>query len=166
MRRLPLLPIASRRFQGLLLSIEDPEYPDHMREPKNLLHRGAEAEQHELLVQTLRVLEHLDEGRDSGTIDVPDGLQVQSELLRERQGLEKSAAEGRRRPQIHVPFHCYHLCISHVTNGDFHDVRSEEHTSELQSRVDLVCRLLLEKKKKMLCSCIVVKYSIRIRSIV
>src|SRR6266849_7559755 len=26
--------------------------------------------------------------------------------------------------------------------------QSEEHTSELQSRVDLVCRLLLEKKKK------------------
>src|SRR5438067_9460133 len=35
--------------------------------------------------------------------------------------------------------------------------RSEEHTSELQSRFDLVCRLLLEKKKKtescqMICS--------------
>src|SRR5207247_8698559 len=28
-----------------------------------------------------------------------------------------------------------------------HEIRSEEHTSELQSRVDLVCRLLLEKKK-------------------
>src|SRR5207249_8455184 len=28
------------------------------------------------------------------------------------------------------------------------DIRSEEHTSELQSRFDLVCRLLLEKKKK------------------
>src|SRR5690349_22539993 len=28
-------------------------------------------------------------------------------------------------------------------------VRSEEHTSELQSRRDLVCRLLLEKKKKL-----------------
>src|SRR2546421_6035672 len=28
--------------------------------------------------------------------------------------------------------------------------RSEEHTSELQSRSDLVCRLLLEKKKKTL----------------
>src|SRR6266513_6466196 len=27
-------------------------------------------------------------------------------------------------------------------------IRSEEHTSELQSRFDLVCRLLLEKKKK------------------
>src|SRR5690349_24177709 len=29
-----------------------------------------------------------------------------------------------------------------------HGSRSEEHTSELQSRRDLVCRLLLEKKKK------------------
>src|SRR2546422_2756489 len=28
------------------------------------------------------------------------------------------------------------------------DCRSEEHTSELQSRLHLVCRLLLEKKKK------------------
>src|SRR5437868_12247226 len=28
------------------------------------------------------------------------------------------------------------------------NVRSEEHTSELQSRFDLVCRLLLEKKKQ------------------
>src|SRR5438105_5461714 len=33
-------------------------------------------------------------------------------------------------------------------NSSFHRYRSEEHTSELQSRVDLVCRLLLEKKKK------------------
>src|SRR3989449_7364353 len=37
--------------------------------------------------------------------------------------------------------------------GDEHDLaregrRSEEHTSELQSRLHLVCRLLLEKKKK------------------
>src|SRR5437868_8767709 len=29
-----------------------------------------------------------------------------------------------------------------------HVIRSEEHTSELQSRFDLVCRLLLEKKKR------------------
>src|SRR5699024_12043733 len=33
-----------------------------------------------------------------------------------------------------------------ITKG--RGVRSEEHTSELQSRFDLVCRLLLEKKKK------------------
>src|SRR4051812_49728239 len=32
-------------------------------------------------------------------------------------------------------------------DGDEHQ-RSEEHTSELQSHVNLVCRLLLEKKKK------------------
>src|SRR5687768_18302036 len=31
-----------------------------------------------------------------------------------------------------------------------HDERSEEHTSELQSRLHLVCRLLLEKKKTLL----------------
>src|SRR5438105_6860010 len=42
--------------------------------------------------------------------------------------------------------------LDHV-GEDFHVhadflMRSEEHTSELQSRVDLVCRLLLEKKKK------------------
>src|SRR5260221_1909096 len=32
--------------------------------------------------------------------------------------------------------------------------RSEEHTSELQSHSDLVCRLLLEKKKKRLRKCV------------
>src|SRR2546422_6817003 len=31
--------------------------------------------------------------------------------------------------------------------------RSEEHTSELQSRLHLVCRLLLEKKKKIRSAC-------------
>src|SRR5256885_5314781 len=33
-----------------------------------------------------------------------------------------------------------------------HNLRSEEHTSELQSPCNLVCRLLLEKKKKDTCS--------------
>src|SRR5260370_2870258 len=32
-------------------------------------------------------------------------------------------------------------------DGDFDRLRSEEHTSELQSHLNLVCRLLLEKKK-------------------
>src|SRR5438874_8656514 len=35
-----------------------------------------------------------------------------------------------------------------TVNGGQRHRRSEEHTSELQSRRDLVCRLLLEKKKK------------------
>src|SRR2546428_8486272 len=42
--------------------------------------------------------------------------------------------------------------LRRARDADEHDVgvsrtRSEEHTSELQSRSDLVCRLLLEKKK-------------------
>src|SRR5438034_6112849 len=36
------------------------------------------------------------------------------------------------------------------TSGYHWRLRSEEHTSELQSHSDLVCRLLLEKKKKIL----------------
>src|SRR5439155_22175329 len=35
-----------------------------------------------------------------------------------------------------------------ITPGQSGALRSEEHTSELQSRGHLVCRLLLEKKKK------------------
>src|SRR3712207_8856114 len=40
--------------------------------------------------------------------------------------------------------------VVQTTSPDFkgYDDRSEEHTSELQSRQYLVCRLLLEKKKK------------------
>src|SRR5699024_12369973 len=40
-------------------------------------------------------------------------------------------------------------CLSNVSATIFKNIsalRSEEHTSELQSRFDLVCRLLLEKK--------------------
>src|SRR5687768_18042479 len=37
---------------------------------------------------------------------------------------------------------------SEVGNREPGGLRSEEHTSELQSRLHLVCRLLLEKKKK------------------
>src|SRR5436190_7606802 len=50
-------------------------------------------------------------------------------------------AEPARRPQGEMPL---------VVDDGIADVgRSEEHTSELQSHSDLVCRLLLEKKKKL-----------------
>src|SRR5699024_12241306 len=39
-------------------------------------------------------------------------------------------------------------CAETVLSRSSNMGRSEEHTSELQSRFDLVCRLLLEKKKK------------------
>src|SRR5690554_7444820 len=46
---------------------------------------------------------------------------------------------------VHRPYHMMILCRLPLS-------RSEEHTSELQSRPHLVCRLLLEKKKKYLIS--------------
>src|SRR5690349_24183170 len=52
---------------------------------------------------------------------------------------------------LHTPGHAPGaVCVySHDLGCVFTgDTRSEEHTSELQSRRDLVCRLLLEKKKK------------------
>src|SRR2546422_1506802 len=38
--------------------------------------------------------------------------------------------------------------LQHRREAELQTERSEEHTSELQSRLHLVCRLLLEKKKK------------------
>src|SRR2546430_8536742 len=42
--------------------------------------------------------------------------------------------------------------IANVVRARAARVRSEEHTSELQSQSNLVCRLLLEKKKQWLCA--------------
>src|SRR5690349_25022109 len=47
------------------------------------------------------------------------------------------------RDRFHLP-----LTDAQAEALEFYKPRSEEHTSELQSRRDLVCRLLLEKKKK------------------
>src|SRR2546422_3805399 len=41
-------------------------------------------------------------------------------------------------------WYCSPICAA---QGEMNSDRSEEHTSELQSRLHLVCRLLLEKKK-------------------
>src|SRR5438067_6610616 len=49
----------------------------------------------------------------------------------------------REREQLFVLAHHRQPPQQHIESG-----RSEEHTSELQSRFDLVCRLLLEKKKQ------------------
>src|SRR2546429_6795084 len=48
------------------------------------------------------------------------------------------------------PFAEFFNLFNHLNPGNNYvpDIRSEEHTSELQSRLHLVCRLLLEKKKK------------------
>src|SRR5438270_7763356 len=50
---------------------------------------------------------------------------------------------------LHVsrPGHCGSASGSRATRSTDMQTRSEEHTSELQSQSNLVCRLLLEKKK-------------------
>src|SRR5205807_3926283 len=47
---------------------------------------------------------------------------------------------------VFAHFHFWLRALRHV-RADFAMTRSEEHTSELQSPCNLVCRLLLEKKK-------------------
>src|SRR3712207_7241057 len=64
---------------------------------------------------------------ERGLRDLPRGLRVP--LEGHRRGVRAPGRDDPARAGAHV-------------------VRSEEHTSELQSRQYLVCRLLLEKKKK------------------
>src|SRR5687768_17804741 len=49
---------------------------------------------------------------------------------------------------VNIVRSCARLCSAIRVTVDPSSARSEEHTSELQSRLHLVCRLLLEKKKK------------------
>src|SRR2546430_13707922 len=60
--------------------------------------------------------------------------------VRERAGQVRSAAAVRRAEAVRL----WARAVGVRAAG----VRSEEHTSELQSQSNLVCRLLLEKKKK------------------
>src|SRR2546421_6890801 len=67
---------------------------------------------------------------------------------------EHHASESDRRPPDHRDRlgdggrGTAHVRSGEPDRGAVPRPRSEEHTSELQSRSDLVCRLLLEKKKK------------------
>src|SRR2546421_863605 len=53
---------------------------------------------------------------------------------------------SRLQPEDPVPVRPVNVVPATQRTGDV--MRSEEHTSELQSRSDLVCRLLLEKKNR------------------
>src|SRR3712207_7005864 len=66
-------------------------------------------------------------------------VQSADEVFAEREQLEDGQGDGTMPPWIAEEMGPYLLEIT---------ARSEEHTSELQSRQYLVCRLLLEKKKK------------------
>src|SRR3989440_8358730 len=73
-----------------------------------------------------------------------DTSSVQAESLRQHSALSKSPS---RREITPSPPQSRGRGGDLATSWGFRQ-RSEEHTSELQSRSDLVCRLLLEKKKK------------------
>src|SRR5690606_41454958 len=76
--------------------------------------------------------------------DVDDDLLVRLERLAVR-ALARDHARPRDRELVPLAAHRLHQDpqVQLAAPGD----RSEEHTSELQSRENLVCRLLLEKKK-------------------
>src|SRR2546427_4551598 len=74
------------------------------------------------------------------------GLEVGQVLLGEvgeAALLQEVLAHGLAGPAVHE-----RLRLAVVLHHAVLDLRSEEHTSELQSQSNLVCRLLLEKKKK------------------
>src|SRR5260370_11816503 len=69
-----------------------------------------------------------------------------------RQGRDRMCRRRvRRQPRLSLPFFCEsrRFCSNEDSERSAQGLpRSEEHTSELQSHLNLVCRLLLEKKKK------------------
>src|SRR2546429_7158430 len=71
-------------------------------------------------------------------------------LFRSQQLLELTRDQGRNERPSWAP-DGRHLVLESTRSGE-RQIRSEEHTSELQSRLHLVCRLLLEKKKNTILS--------------
>src|SRR2546429_5438243 len=56
-------------------------------------------------------------------------------------------AEAEHRAEAREEQHLIQMVTQFQARGTGENLRSEEHTSELQSRLHLVCRLLLVKKK-------------------
>src|SRR5205823_12838763 len=76
------------------------------------------------------------------TLSLHDALPISAVVLRGKRFLQP--ADGELVHRRHHPAHVLRA-VADVRVGED---RSEEHTSELQSLAYLVCRLLLEKKKK------------------
>src|SRR2546422_3323559 len=75
-----------------------------------------------------------------------DRSREQTRLVRPRQQLvHRPAAGGAAVHRVGVHVHPHEAVRARLVEAA---ARSEEHTSELQSRLHLVCRLLLEKKKQ------------------
>src|SRR3989442_8060731 len=94
-----------------------------------------------------RALVAIVEGLPAG---LPVGIdQINHELWRRQQGYGRGARMKIEQDRIEILSGVRHgLSLGSPLAFTIENKRSEEHTSELQSRPHLVCRLLLEKKKK------------------
>src|SRR3712207_7607257 len=77
-----------------------------------------------------------------------DALPIWAYAMAAAEGLHRVAHAGEEGGPEYVREALDFLGVERVDHGNRALERSEEHTSELQSRQYLVCRLLLEKKKK------------------
>src|SRR5690348_4238836 len=86
---------------------------------------------------------------DGGSLKSTDGLTVAAEIVAQAKADKVTVFKKRRRHNYRRKkgHRQQHTILRIVATGDHKAERSEEHTSELQSPVQLVCRLLLEKKK-------------------
>src|SRR5690554_7656935 len=87
-----------------------------------------------------------------GTVEVPQQALWRAQTERARHNFQFSSL---RFPRVFIQALAHIKAAAAATNAaagvlttQQADARSEEHTSELQSRPHLVCRLLLEKKKE------------------
>src|SRR5690625_5420851 len=90
-------------------------------------------------------------------VEVPITKELKEKV--EKLVLEMQEFYARRyTPKVKTGKHCLNCSLQHICLPDMMNrqsvksyiERSEEHTSELQSRGHLVCRLLLEKKKNII----------------
>src|SRR5947209_10029826 len=82
--------------------------------------------------------------------DLADGLVMVAVSQNARYNLDEASEPFYGAPAFDGNANGYWCVLQDVTSdrAEYNVNRSEEHTSELQSRQYLVCRLLLEKKKK------------------
>src|SRR5688572_31156036 len=79
------------------------------------------------------------------TLSLHDALPIFRQSSRDDKAIGKRSADRAMPDARHCRRHGRRMA---ARSGRVEEVRSEEHTSELQSQSNLVCRLLLEKKKK------------------
>src|SRR2546421_7020865 len=111
-----------------------------IREAAEEIHSG-------LITPTELVLETLERIDEQGSEIQAYITVMREQALQDAEQAERELRTGLYRSQLHgIPVAIKDIIA--VKDVRLTAGRSEEHTSELQSRSDLVCRLLLEKKKE------------------